>query len=352
MGREHPVSMDTEHFGLTGRPFQLTPDPGFWYESATHRKAMAYLGYGLALGEGFIVITGEIGAGKTTLLAHLLDTLDPSRVEAIQLASTLIRGDDVLKLVAHAMGEDCTTVDRARVLTVIEEQLAARARAGKRILIVVDEVQNMTVGALEELRMVSNFSTGSQPVVQFLLLGQPEFKDTIASAPLEQLKQRVIATHHLGAMEEDEVLPYIEHRLRHVGWAGRPQIDAGAITRLFAESAGIPRRVNQLMTRALLMAALEESDIVSDGLIEAVVADLNREEAAGRRISEAPAPQPAIGCGPTLITDDVALDMAARITMLEAQVAEQEASLRRVLGLLIDWVEGENAARRVSVSAH
>lgn len=351
MGREHPVSMDTEHYGLTGRPFQLTPDPGFWYESATHRKAMAYLGYGLALGEGFIVITGEIGAGKTTLLAHLLDTIDPSRVEAIQLASTLIRGDDVLKLVAHAMGEDCTTADRAKVLTVIEEQLAARARAGKRVLIVVDEVQNMTVGALEELRMVSNFATGSQPVVQFLLLGQPEFKDMIASAPLEQLKQRIIATHHLGPMEANEVLPYVEHRLRHVGWQGRPRIAEEAGARLFVESAGIPRRVNQLMTRAMLMAALEDSDVVGDALIDAVVADLSREEEAGRRISEAPAVSPMAADGPALITDDVALDMAARITMLEAQVAEQEAALRRVLNLLVDWVEGENAARRVPVAA-
>lgn len=348
MGNESPVSMDTEHYGLTGRPFQLTPDPGFWYESVTHRKAMAYLGYGLALGEGFIVITGEIGAGKTTLLAHLLETIDPNRVEAIQLASTLIRGDDVLKLVAHAMGADCSGSDRAKVLTVIEEQLAARARAGKRVFIVVDEVQNMTVGALEELRMVSNFSTGSQPVVQFLLLGQPEFKDTIASAPLEQLKQRVIATHHLGPMEAHEVRGYIEHRLRQVSWNGRPEIADGAVDRVFAYSGGIPRRVNQLMTRTLLMAALEDRDIVSEGLLDAVISDLGREEEAGRVVREEPlAAHPAAA----LITDDVALDMAARITMLEAQVAEQETSLRKVLNLLINWVEGEGAARRAHVTA-
>ena len=348
MGNESPLSMETEHYGLTGRPFQLTPDPGFWYESGTHRKAMAYLGYGLALGEGFIVITGEIGAGKTTLLAHLLETIDPARVEAIQLASTLIRGDDVLKLVAHAMGEDCSGSDRAKVLTVIEEQLATRARAGKRVLIVVDEVQNMTVGALEELRMVSNFSTGSQPVVQFLLLGQPEFNDTIASAPLEQLKQRVIATHHLGPMEADEVKEYIEHRLRHVGWTGRPEITDGAVERVFAYSGGIPRRINQVMTRTLLMAALEDRDVISEATLESVVADLGREEEAGRVLRDEPV---SAGAAVSLITDDVALDMAARIAMLEAHVAEQEASLRKVLNLLINWVEGESAARRAHVTA-
>lgn len=341
------MSMDTEHFGLTGRPFQLTPDPGFWYESATHRKAMAYLGYGLALGEGFIVITGEIGAGKTTLLAHLLETIDPNRVEAIQLASTLVRGDDVLKLVAHAMGEDCTGSDRAKILTVIESQLASRARAGKRVLVVVDEVQNMTIGALEELRMVSNFTTGSQPVVQFLLLGQPEFKETLSSHPLEQLKQRVIATHHLGPMEATETRSYIEHRLRHVGWTGRPEIADTAVEKVFDQSAGIPRRVNQLMTRAMLMAALEDTNVIGDELLDAVIADLQREENAGHVLRDAPTPSTAAA----LITDDVALDMAARITMLEAQVAEQEASLRKVLNLLIDWVDRENAARRVHVTA-
>lgn len=348
MGNESPVSMDTEHYGLTGRPFQLTPDPGFWYESVTHRKAMAYLGYGLTLGEGFIVITGEIGAGKTTLLAHLLETIDPNRVEAIQLASTLIRGDDVLKLVAHAMGEDCIGSDRAKVLTVIEEQLAARARAGKRVLIVVDEVQNMTVGALEELRMVSNFSTGSQPVVQFLLLGQPEFKDTIASAPLEQLKQRVIATHHLGPMEANEVRGYLEHRLRLVGWNGRPEVTDEAVERVFAYSNGIPRRINLVMTRTLLMAALEDRDVITQATLDSVVADLGREEEAGRVLREEPV---STASAAALITDDVALDMAARITMLEAQVAEQEASLRKVLNLLINWVEGEGAARRAHVTA-
>lgn len=339
--------MDTEHYGLTGRPFQLTPDPGFWYESATHRKAMAYLGYGLALGEGFIVITGEIGAGKTTLLGHLLESIDPDRVEAIQLASTLIRGDDFLKLVAHAMGEDCSGSDRAKVLTVIEAQLAARARAGKRVLIVVDEVQNMTVGVLEELRMISNFSKGSQPVVQFLLLGQPEFKDMIASAALEQLKQRVIATHHLNPMELAEVRPYIEHRLGNVGWQGRPHIEEEVVSRIHEYTNGIPRRVNQLMTRTLLMAALEDSDAVDEALIGSVIADLSREEEAGRLLHDTLAPQAQAAGTAALLMDDVALDMVARITMLETQVAEQEASLRRVLNLLIDWVEGENTARRV-----
>ncbi len=341
--------MENEHYGLTGRPFQLTPDPDFWFESATHRKAMAYLGYGLVLGEGFIVITGEVGAGKTTLVGHLLETIDPSRVEAIQLSSTLIRGEDVLVLLASAMGVMTTPTDRAHALTIIEDQLAARARAGKRLLIVVDEVQNMTIGAIEELRMISNFNSGSLPVVQFLLLGQPEFKETLASPLLEQLRQRVIASHHLTPMDQDEIQTYIEHRLSHVGWKGTPRIAADSPAIIFRATDGVPRRVNLVMTRALLMAALEDSDEISARHIDAVVSDLSHEENDGRP-SLGPKPEPETLARVQFTDDAVALDIAARVTMLEAQVAEQEAALRHVLNLLIDWVEGENTARRVPSS--
>jgi len=338
--------MENEHYGLTGRPFQLTPDPGFWFESATHRKAMAYLGYGLVLGEGFIVITGEVGAGKTTLVGHLLETIDPSRVEAIQLSSTLIRGEDVLVLLANAMGVMTTPTDRAHALTIIEDQLSLRARSGKRLLIVVDEVQNMTIGALEELRMISNFNSGGQPVVQFLMLGQPEFKETLASPSLEQLRQRVIASHHLTPMDEDEVQTYVEHRLRHVGWKGRPGIAEDMAPALFRATDGVPRRINLVMTRALLMAALEDADAIEARHIDSVVNDLSHEENDGRP-SMRPKPEPETLARAHFTDDTVALDIAARVTMLEAQVAEQEAALRHVLNLLIDWVEGENAARRV-----
>ena len=204
--------MYEEHFGLTGRPFRLTPDPHFWFETATHRKAMAYLGYGLAQGEGFIVITGDIGAGKTTLMGHLTDHLDPAALNVIKLVSTAIEADDLLRIVATALGVDPDGLTKAQLLTVIERGLHAVARTGRRTLLVVDEAQALPVSTLEELRMLSNFQAGGHALLQIVLLGQPEFRDRLhGSDRLEQLRQRVIAIHHLDPMEADEVADYIAH---------------------------------------------------------------------------------------------------------------------------------------------
>ena len=130
--------MYSDHYGFSEKPFQLTPDPRFWYESRTHRKAMAYLGYGLAQGEGFIVITGEIGAGKTTLVGHLLATIDRARFTAINVVSTQVEGDDMLRLVAQGLGLPTEGVAKAQVLDRIERSLDEEARAGRNVLLIVD----------------------------------------------------------------------------------------------------------------------------------------------------------------------------------------------------------------------
>lgn len=263
------------HYGLTGRPFQLTPDPRFYFESATHRKAMSYLGYGLAQGEGFIIITGEIGAGKSTLVAHLMQTVDSARLTAAQIVTTQLKGDDLLHMVASSFGVATAGLDKTGTLNAIEHFLHSEARAGRRCLLVVDESQNLPMSALEELRMLSNFQLGSHPLLQIFLLGQPEFRATVQSAPgLEQLRQRIIATHHLGAMDAHEVQPYVEHRMKLVGWQGRPGFADDVWAKLFAESGGIPRRVNMLINRILLMAAVDNRDVIDGALVDAVLADL------------------------------------------------------------------------------
>jgi putative secretion ATPase (PEP-CTERM system associated) len=334
--------MYTDFYGLSDRPFQLTPDARFYYESRTHKKAMAYLGYGLAQGEGFIVITGDVGAGKSTLVAHLMATIDRERLNAISIVSTQIEGDDMLRLVAQGLGLATESVAKAQLLDRIEQKLCDEARAGKRVLLIVDEAQNLPVSSLEELRMLSNFSSQGRALIQIFLLGQPEFRDQLASDEgLEQLRQRVIATHHLDPMEPNEVEPYVVHRLAVAGWQGRPGFGAEAAAALYRHTGGIPRRVNQLASRLLLYAAMEKLETVDGESVETVAADMASDRAQPREervlplrssimLSEVPTeraePAPEI-------RDD------RRVAALEARLEEQEAALRRVLTLLVDWVE-------------
>ena len=268
--------MYDEHYGLTDRPFQLTPDPRFWFETATHRKAMAYLGYGLAQQEGFIVITGDIGAGKTTLVGHLIDTLDDSALNVIKLVSTAIEADDLLRVVATQFGIDPANLTKAQLLTVIERGLHAVARTGRRTLLIVDEAQALAVSALEELRMLSNFQAGGHALIQIVLLGQPEFRDRLhGSDRLEQLRQRVIAIHHLDPMEAHEVPDYIAHRLSIVGWQGRPDFAEDAFPALYQGSDGVPRRLNLLAGRIMLHAAIEDLELIDARVVRQVLRDLH-----------------------------------------------------------------------------
>jgi type II secretory pathway predicted ATPase ExeA len=332
---------------------------------------MAYLGYGLAQAEGFIAITGEIGAGKSTLAAHLLAKIDQARLTAIEIVSTQVEGDDMLRLVAQRLGIASEGASKAQLLENVEQALEDENRAGKRVLIIVDEAQNLPVSTLEELRMLSNFHLGGRALVQILLLGQPEFRERIAGAGLEQLRQRVIATHHLEPMEADEVGEYVSHRLELVGWTGRPELTPDALAALFHYSGGIPRRLNQLLNRLLLHGAVEGLDLIDRAAVDAVADDLEIERARNDNEPALPlhaAPEPTPEPTPEPVLEPVlepvaeaapfipheapepqqpvaAVDhaAAARIAALEARLEEQEATLRRVLTLLVDWAEREHA---------
>ena len=266
--------MYDQFYGLQGRPFQLTPDPHYYFESATHRKALSYLGYGLAQGEGFIVITGDIGAGKTTLVGHLMQTIDPSRLTAVKIVSTQVQGDDMLRLAAQSFDLVTEGMTKAATLQQVEAYLHMQARAGRRTLLIVDEAQNLAVSAIEELRMLSNFQLGGQSLLQIFLLGQPEFRDLLKSPQLEQLRQRVIATHHLEPMMANEVEPYVIHRLTVAGWDGRPIFSRHAFAALYAATGGVPRRLNALVSRVLLMGAIEQLEAIDADVVQAVVADM------------------------------------------------------------------------------
>jgi general secretion pathway protein A len=269
--------MYDDQYGLTGRPFQLTPDPKFWFDTATHRKAMAYLGYGLSQGEGFVVITGDPGVGKTTLMGHLLGEIDRERLNVIKIVSTQLRPEDLLRLVCQGLQIDSSDLSKAEMLGAIERGLHTVARTGRRTLVVVDEAQSLPIESLEELRMLSNFQAGGYPLLQIFLLGQPEFRLTLSDPRLEQLRQRVIAMHHLDPMQADEVEPYLIHRLSCVGWRGKPRFTNDAVSAIHRWSGGSPRRVNQLASRVLLFGAVEELETFGANELAMVIADLNQD---------------------------------------------------------------------------
>ncbi|UOR08289.1 XrtA-associated ATPase [Qipengyuania flava] len=272
--------MYEEFYGFSERPFQLTPDPAFYFESVTHKKALSYLGYGLNQGEGFIVITGEVGSGKSTLVAHLKQKLDDERLTVGEVVTSALDGEEMIHVAARSFGLDVTGGDKAADLAAIELFLHEEARNGRRTLLIVDEAQNLSIGALEELRMLSNFQLGSHPLLQTLLLGQPEFKQLLAhSDELEQLRQRVIAAHHLEPMQPGEIEPYVMHRLNHVGWNGNPEIDSGIWVKLHKATGGIPRKINQVMTRLLLLGAVEEQAVLETDMLEAVIEEMTGDAA-------------------------------------------------------------------------
>jgi putative secretion ATPase (PEP-CTERM system associated) len=264
-------------YKLAGKPFQLNPDPSFYFASRGHKRAMSYLEYGLHQGEGFIVITGEIGAGKTTLVKNLFRRVDPNSYVAAQLVSTQLDADDTLRLIAAAFGLKHEEQSRAILLKRLEEYLSSVARQGRRALLVVDEAQNLTPRAVEELRMLSNFQIGEKSLLQSFLLGQPEFRYTLQGEGMQQLRQRIIASYHLGPMDLAETRSYIEHRMKTVGWQGDPSFSEDCFQPIYDYTGGIPRRINTLCDRVLLFGYLEDRHEIDAATIDAVIGDLRGE---------------------------------------------------------------------------
>lgn len=272
------------YYGLSSKPFQLNPDPSFYFGSKQHRRAKAYLEYGVQRNEGFIVITGEIGAGKTTIVRGLLASLDPEKVVSAHLVTTQLDAEDTLRLVGAAFGVRVKDLSKADVLMALEAYLVSQTGLGKRCLLIVDEAQNLTPRAVEELRMLSNFQFGQQALLQTFLIGQPEFRAILQSPTMQQLRQRVTATCHIGPLDQEETQGYIDHRLQCAGSTGRPGFDASAYAAIFGASGGIPRRVNLICDRLLLLGYLANKDSFC-------VDDVN--EVTGEIHDEATAPTPA-----------------------------------------------------------
>lgn len=274
--------MYIDYYGFSAKPFQLSPDPRFFFGSRTHSRALAYLRYGLSQGEGFIVVTGGIGTGKTTLVKSLFDELDPDRVIAAQLVTTQLAADEMLRSVVAAFGLPYENAGKAVLLKRFEDFLREHARRGRRVLLVVDEAQNLPVDSLEELRMLSNFQVAASPLLQSFLLGQEEFRTTLQEPGMEQLRQRVIASCHLTPLSEAETREYIEHRLHVAGWRDdEPRFRDEAFGAIYHYTEGVPRRVNIFCDRLLLYGFLEELREFSLAAVETVGQEINQDGRIG-----------------------------------------------------------------------
>lgn len=275
-------------YGLTGKPFQLNPDPAFYFGSRGHKRAFAYLQYGLYQSEGFIVITGEIGAGKTTIVRSLFEQIDRDKLVAAQLVSTQLDADDMLRAVGAAFGLPVKAVGKAVLLASLEAFLCQTALDKKRALLIVDEAQNLTPKAVEELRMLSNFQLGEQALLQSFLVGQPELRKMMQGAQMQQLRQRVIASYHLGPLDRAETQAYIEHRLHHVGWNNDPRFDAGCFDLIHTWSGGIPRRINTLCNRLMLAGFLGEKHVLEPIDVQSIAREIREEMGPDATLGPAP----------------------------------------------------------------
>lgn len=269
--------MYTSFYNLRARPFQLTPDHRFFYEGSPHRKAIAYLTYGLSQREGFVVITGEVGAGKSILVDYLFSKLHEENFITGKVVTTQLGADNLVHMVADAFGIESAEDDKAAVLKKITSFLIGAHQRNTRPLLIVDEVQNLSERALEELRMLSNYQLRELPLLQTFLVGQPQFRQTMASGGLEQLGQRIIASHHLRPLDAVETQKYVEHRLAHAGWRNDPNITDAAFALVFSETGGVPRRINLLLDRLLLFGFLEERHEIDEIVVEEVLRDMRSE---------------------------------------------------------------------------
>lgn len=264
--------MYADFYGLSAYPFQLTPDSVFFFESEIHTEALARLEYGLQQGKGFIIITGEVGAGKTTLVERLCCSLDPHLYSIVKISSTQTTANEMLRMIVAGFGVEGEGLAERDLLESFQSALLTNFRAGRRTLLVVDEAQNLTVSALEQLQRLSNVMVENKVAMQSFLLGQPQLRPTLAMPEMAQLRRHVLASYHLGALGPNETYLYITHRLGVVGWQRNPQVTHGAFQQIYNLTQGIPRKINTLCSRLLLCGFLEGAHVI-DAAIVCRVAD-------------------------------------------------------------------------------
>jgi len=264
-------------YNLTQKPFQLSADPDFFFQSSVHKRALAYMQYGLTQGEGFVLVTGTPGTGKTMLVKSLIKNLNKDKLLVGLMMTSQVGPEDTLRMVASTFGFQYLHNDKASLLNSFEKFIVEKAREGRRLLLIVDEAQNLPKQSLEELRMLTNLDVNGVSVFQVFLVGQSELKRTIYSPDMEQLKQRIVSTYQLDPLDLDETRDYILFRLNTAGWQGKPEFSPSVFEVIHEFSAGIPRRINSICDRLMLFGYLEELSVLDGEAVKNVIAEVKEE---------------------------------------------------------------------------
>ena len=271
-------------YNLQAEPFRLSPDHRFCFNHRSYAKAKSYMQYAFHRAEGFVMITGRPGTGKTTLVNDLVDSLSPSDVSVAMLVSTQLDAHDLLRMVAYSFGLDGDLPHKAMIIQQLTRLLTNHYKEGRRALLIIDEAQDLSVSALEELRLLTNLQLNSQPLLQIFLLGQEELKDLVHGPNMEQVHQRLVAAYDLEALKENETKQYIKHRLDQVGWKGDPAISEAVYPIIYKFSHGIPRRINLFCSRLFLHGSVEEKHKLAVVDAKIVIHELQLENLASLSI--------------------------------------------------------------------
>jgi putative secretion ATPase (PEP-CTERM system associated) len=312
------------YFQLRERPFALSPDPEYLYPSKVHAEALSYLRYGVEGHAGFVVITGEIGSGKTTMLQSLLGRLDRNTTVA-RIVNTMLDARELLDAIVLDFGIDPTGMSKPVLLHRLAEFLVAQRQAGRLTLLVIDEAQNLSLPALEEIRMLSNLETEKSKLIQIIMIGQPELREKLSLPHLQQLRQRITVSYHLQPLDADETSAYVNHRLRRAAVGPAVEFPRDVTDLIHQRSRGVPRIINVIADATLLFAYGVDRRNIDIGITQEALAELDATGVLASYQSEGA--QAAVATSVSVAEAQEAMRIADEVRKREQALAARERQL-------------------------
>jgi len=260
-------------YGLKEHPFNVTSDPNFLFLSRRHKDAFSHMIYGIEQRKGFLQITGEIGTGKTTLCRALLNRLN-SKTKSAFIFNPDLTGAELLQFIIEDLGLPAKNDSKMSLYRQLNNFLIKQLSMDNNVVVIIDEAQNLDTDILEEIRLLSNLETEKEKLLQIVLVGQPELQDRLNAPAIRQLRQRIGVKYHILPLDYDEIANYIRHRLRVAGTIGDIKFDKGAIDLIYEYSYGVPRIINIVCDRALLLGYVLESKFITSNIVKKSISDI------------------------------------------------------------------------------